>query len=102
MNKSFSVLAITAAVVAATLTGCAPPQLTPTNYQSSMQVQKVFFGTVMAVQNITIRRTTRGAEGGAAIGGVGGAGVGAAVGGRQRRPHRRSGGSHWRQCHRFS
>jgi len=81
MNKSFSVLAITAAVVAATLTGCAPPQLTPTNYQSSMQVQKVFFGTVMAVQNITIRRTTRGAEGGAAIGGVGGAGVGAAVGG---------------------
>ena len=46
-----------------------------------MQTQKVFFGTVMAVQNITIRRTTRGTETGAAVGGVGGAGISAAVGG---------------------
>ncbi|MHB8252356.1 MAG: hypothetical protein ACYDEV_01325 [Acidiferrobacter sp.] len=80
MKKVLAVL-VMVTVVAATLTGCAPPQLTPTNYQSSMQAQKVFFGTVMAVQNITIRRTARGMEDGAAIGGVGGAGVGAAVGG---------------------
>jgi len=81
MNKRFTLLVIMAAVTAAALTGCAPPQLTPTNYQSSMQAQQVFFGRIMAVRNITIRRTTRGAEGGAAIGGVGGAGIGAAVGG---------------------
>lgn len=46
-----------------------------------MQTQKVFFGTVAAVQHITIRATTRGATVGAAAGGVGGAGIGAAVGG---------------------
>ncbi|MHB1565144.1 MAG: hypothetical protein ACYCXG_00220 [Acidiferrobacter sp.] len=81
MNVNILRTVLVTGIVAATLTGCAPPQLTPTNYQSSMQAQQVFFGTVMAVRNITIRRTTRGAESGAAIGGVGGAGVGAAVAG---------------------
>ncbi|MHB1567474.1 MAG: hypothetical protein ACYCR3_08085 [Acidithiobacillus sp.] len=81
MNKKIHAALIATVIVAATLTGCAPPQLTPTNYQSSMRAQQVFFGKIMAVRNITIRRTTRGAESGAAIGGIGGAGVGAAVAG---------------------
>ena len=66
---------------AASLSACAPPQLTPTNYQSSMRAQKVFFGQVVAVRSITIRWTARGAETGAAVGGIGGAGIGADVGG---------------------
>jgi outer membrane lipoprotein SlyB len=74
---------IPAALVAASLSACAPPPLTPNNYSGSgsMQVQKVFFGTVAAVHHITIRATARGAKVGAAVGGVGGAGIGAAVGG---------------------
>ncbi|UEO00471.1 hypothetical protein A9R16_003455 [Acidiferrobacter thiooxydans] len=71
------------AVLAASLSACAPPPLTPDTYSSSgsMQTQQVFFGTVAAVRTITIRATTRGAKIGAAAGGVGGAGIGAAVGG---------------------
>ena len=74
---------IPAALVAASLSACAPPPLAPNLYSGSgsMQTQKVFFGTVASVHRITIRSTARGAAGGAAIGGLGGAGVGAAVGG---------------------
>ncbi len=74
---------IPAALVAASLSACAPPPLTPNNYSGSgsMQTQQVFFGTVAAVHHITIRATARGAKIGAAAGGVGGAGIGAAVGG---------------------
>lgn len=74
---------LTALLVAATLTACAPPPLTPTTYagSGSMQTQKVFFGTVAAVQHISIRATQRGATIGAAAGGAGGAGIGAALGG---------------------
>ena len=74
---------IPAALVAASLSACAPPPLAPNLYSGSgsMQTQKVFFGTVASVHRITIRSTTRGAAGGAAIGGLGGAGVGAALGG---------------------
>ena len=74
---------IPVAALAAALSACAPPPLTPNNYSGSgsMQTQKVFFGTVASVHHITIRSTTRGAAGGAAIGGVGGAGAGAAIGG---------------------
>ena len=70
-------------IAAASLTACAPPPLTPDTYSGSgsMQTQKVFFGTVAAVQHITIRASGRGAKIGAAAGGVGGAGVGAAAGG---------------------
>ncbi len=71
------------ALIAATLSACAPPPLAPNLYSGSgsMQTQKVFFGTVASVHRITIRSTTRGAAGGAAVGGLGGAGVGAAIGG---------------------
>lgn len=74
---------IPAAVLAASLSACAPPQLTPDTYSGSgsMQTQKVFFGTVAAVRAIQIRATSRGASVGAAAGGVGGAGMGAALDG---------------------
>ena len=74
---------IPAALLAASLSACAPPPLTPNTYSSSgsMQTQQVFFGTVAAVRHIAIRATGRGAKIGAAAGGVGGAGVGAAIGG---------------------
>ncbi len=69
-------------VLGGSLSACAPP-LAPNLYSGSgsMQAQKVFFGTVMAVHRITIRATSRGAKFGAAAGGVGGAGIGAAVAG---------------------
>lgn len=71
------------ALIAASLSACAPPQLTPNTYSGSgsMQTQHVYFGTVAAVRAIHIRATTRGASVGAAAGGVGGAGIGAALGG---------------------
>ena len=74
---------IPTALLAASLSACAPPPLTPNVYSGSgsMQTQKVFFGTVASVRHIAIRATGRGAKIGAAAGGVGGAGVGAAIGG---------------------
>ncbi|UEO01113.1 hypothetical protein A9R16_006880 [Acidiferrobacter thiooxydans] len=74
---------IPAVVLAASLSACAPPPLTPNVYSGSgsMQTQKVFFGTVAAVHHITIRATGRGAKVGAVAGGAGGAGIGAIFGG---------------------
>jgi outer membrane lipoprotein SlyB len=80
MNRSKLILP---ALVAATLSACAPPPLAPNLYSGSgsMQTQQVFFGTVASVHRITIRATSRGAEIGGAAGGAGGAGIGALFGG---------------------
>ena len=81
MNKHCHL--IPAAITAAALAGCAPPQLTPLRYadSGSMRVQHVWFARVVAVRRITIRRSRTGAEVGAGASALGGAGIGAAFGG---------------------
>ena len=78
-RKSLIVLALASTV----LTGCAMPQQNADVYagSSSMQARQVALGQVIAVRPIQIRAGSQDGQTGAEVGGLGGAGAGAAFGG---------------------
>ncbi|MDA8120888.1 MAG: hypothetical protein M0Z85_12820 [Gammaproteobacteria bacterium] len=78
-NRALSV----AALVSATLAGCAQPPRNANTFGSGsrMAPETVVYGTVRAVRPIRIRRGTADAMMGGTAGAVGGGGIGAAFGG---------------------
>jgi outer membrane lipoprotein SlyB len=74
---------ITAILAASFLTGCAMPPQNADVYagSSSMQARQVALGQVIAVRPIRIRAGSQDGQTGAEVGGLGGAGAGAALGG---------------------
>ncbi len=73
---------ITAILAAAALTGCALPPQNANTYagSSSMQARRVALGQIIAVRPIQIRAGSQDGQTGAEVGGLGGGGIGAALG----------------------
>ena len=74
---------IVSIAVASALAGCAMPPQNADVYagSSSMQARQVALGQVIAVRPIRIRAGSQDGQTGAEVGGLGGAGAGAALGG---------------------
>ena len=76
---------LTTALVSVALAGCALPPQNANTYagSSSMQARQVALGQVIAVRPIQIRAGSQDSQTGAEVGGLGGGGIGAALGNTQ-------------------